>query len=461
MTISRLLIILRFFFNKKQIMQYKIFWCKVNKYYTDKWLNSEYLKDKQGIFVASCVVTDNAKRKWIKFIKDIFKNPTSNSSLAGGEQEHFKVFISWCWAFKNWEAQDDFFDLYPDLIKYKSRIEILWENPEEKKLEWKKEIKKLNLSKLKDKFKNTELYTKKFVLIQWGCDSFCSFCLTVVKRWRHYFRAKEDIAEDIKQFEQNWWKEIVLTWVNLTAWGLDSTNPELWKQVEKQEEVVSKFSELLEYLLENTTIKRLRISSLWPEFIDKKCLKIFENTRIYPHFHFSAQSGSNQVLKNMKRHYTWNFMKKVMLDLRNIKRQDNIKIWIWADLIVWFPGETEDDFQDTLNLIKDCKITKVHAFPFSAHKLWENVPAWFYKEQISDKIKKDRMFEIMSLSEQIRDDFIDENLWKELEVLIEVVKPDWKWKWWTQNYLEADDSNFKIISGEIKRNEIVVWKLIK
>ena len=434
-------------------MQYKIFWCKVNKYYTDKWLNSEYLKGKQGIFIASCVVTDNAKRKWIKFVKDIFKN----DELKTNE----KVFISWCWAFKSGDAQDDFFDLYPDLVEYKWRIEILWEDPEEKVLEWKKEVKKIDLSKIKEKLKNVEIYTKKFVLIQGWCDSFCSFCLTVVKRWRHYFRAKEDIASDINEFEKNWGKEVVLTWVNLSAWGLNSTNPDLWRQVNKIEEVVSNFSELLEYLLENTKIKRLRISSLWPEFVDEKVLKIFENSRIYPHFHFSLQSGSNDVLKNMKRHYTWDFMKEILLKLRGIKREDNIKIWIWADIIVGFPGETDENFKETLGLVSECKITKVHAFPFSAHKLWENVPAWFYKEQVSDKIKKDRMFEIMSLSEQVRDDFIDENIWEELEVLIEVVKEGWKWKWWTQNYIEANEKNFKIIYGETKRNEIVIGKLIK
>jgi len=273
-------------------MQYKIFWCKVNKYYTDKWLNSEYLKDKQGVFIASCVVTDNAKRKWIKFIKDIFKN----KELKTDEN----VYISWCWAFKNWEAQDDFFELYPELLEYNSRIEVLWEDPDKKQLEWKKQI---NFDKLK--LITKWLYTKKFVLIQGWCDSFCSFCLTVKKRWRHYFRAKEDIAEEIEDFVNTWWKEVVLTWINLSAWGLDSTNPELWRPVENIKEVKSNFSELLEYLLENTKIKRLRISSLWPEFVDEKCLKIFENTRIYPHFHFSVQSWSSEVLKNMKRHYTW------------------------------------------------------------------------------------------------------------------------------------------------------------
>jgi len=437
-------------------MQYKIFWCKVNKYYTDKWLNSTYLKDKKGIFIASCVVTDQAKRKWIKFVKDIIKNEEL-------EQWH-KIFISWCWAFKNGKAQDDFFDLYPDLESLKWKIEILWEDPEEKILKNKQEIKKSNLEKLKSDLVSRQMYTKKFVLIQWGCDSFCSFCLTVIKRWRHYYRSKEDIVEDINDFVQKWWKEVVLTWVNLAAWWLETTNPK--QKVEDINYVQSRLPELLDYILENTKIQRLRISSLWPEFVNKACLQIFENKRIYPHFHFSIQSWSNNVLENMKRHYSRDYMKKLLLDLRAIKREDDVYISIWADIIVWFPWETNDDFKDTLDLIKDCNITKVHAFPFSAHKFWENVPAWFYKNQIADDIKKDRMHEIMILSEQIRDDFIDENIWREFELLIETVKVDiysWfiSWKWWTQNYIEADQNNFEIISGEIKKNEIVKGILIK
>jgi len=429
-------------------MQYKIFWCKVNKYYTDKWLNSDYLKDKQGIFVASCVVTDQAKRKWIKFIKDIFKNKEI--------KENENVYISGCGAFKDWRAQQDFFELYPELEEFKWRIEILGEDPEEKKLDWKKQI---NFDKLKQISQN-QIYTKKFILIQGGCDSFCSFCLTVKKRWRHYFRAKEDVAEEINDFVKSWWKEVVLTWINLAAWGLDSTNPEN-SPVKNIKEVNSKLHELLEYILENSSIKRLRISSLWPEFVDKKLLKIFENSRIYPHFHFSVQSWSNEVLKNMRRHYTWDFMKDILLRLRNIKREDWIDISIWADIIVGFPGETEENFQETLDLIETCKITKVHAFPFSAHKLWENVPAWFYKNQVDERTKKDRMNRILEVSDKVRNNFIKENIWKTFEVLIEQVWENWTWKGWTQNYIEASNENIEIISWKIKRNEIIIWKLKK
>ena len=427
-------------------MQFKIFWCKVNKYYTDEWLKSEYLKDKNGIFVASCVVTDKAKRKWIKFVKDEVKKLEWDD----------KIFISWCWSFKKWEAQDDFFDIYPELKGFEWKIVILWEKPEELKLEIdsktkKEEKKKVDFSKLKN-FTQKQIYTKKFLLIQWWCNSFCTFCLTVQKRWRHYYRDKDDIVSEITEFEFGWGKEVVLTWVNLSAWWLRDTN-DIWQ---------SRFAELLEYILEKTTIPRLRISSLWPEFIDDRCLEIFKNKRIYPHFHFSVQSGSSKVLKYMRRHYDWEYMRKLLEKTKNLEREDWVEVSIWADIIVGFPWETKDDFMDTYNLVKDWLITKVHAFPFSAHKFWESVPAWKFENQVSDLEKKDRMWDLEFIADSVRDDFIERNIWKKFEVLIEVVKEEnWKirWKGWTENYIEADDRTFEILEWEIKKNSIVKWIL--
>lgn len=419
-------------------MEVKIFWCKANKYYTDKWLNSEYLKDKKWYFVASCAVTDKAKRKWIKFVKDIIIKWNLNN------QE--KIYLSWCSAFKNWKVQDNFYELYPELYEYKDKIELLDEEPTNSSEQ--SGTGTLNIP---------NLYTKKFIIIQGWCNSFCSFCLTVIKRWRHFSRSKEDILKEIIEFEKSGWKEIVLTWINLWAWWLKTTIPsklilELWDKSE------SKFGELLEYILDNSNIKIIRISSLWCEFVDEKCLEIFKNPRIYPHFHYSVQSWSSKILKSMKRHYNWEYIKDLLLKTKNLKRDDNIDISIWADIIVWFPWETQKDFEQTYNLIKNIWIQKIHVFPFSWHKIWETIPAWEYPNQIDEKTKKQRVKIITELAEKIRDNFKNSQKWKTLEVLIESVK-DWKWKWWTQNYIEANNENFDIIEWEIKRNEIVKWRL--
>ena len=102
-------------------MQYKVFGCKVNKYYTDRWLGSEYLRDKTGTFVASCVVTDSAKRKWVRFVK----KEVQKLELPA------KVYISGCGAFKDGKAQDNFFDIYPELAFAHDKIEVLDEAPPE------------------------------------------------------------------------------------------------------------------------------------------------------------------------------------------------------------------------------------------------------------------------------------------------------------------------------------------
>lgn len=419
-------------------MKYKVFWCKVNKYYTDEWLNSRYLQDKSGVFIASCVVTDKAKKKWLKFIKQELP------ILKEGE----KIYISWCWAFEKGEENKEFFEVYKELEDYKDKLEILWESPNENKKDWHKEEKKEKLE-LSWKLKGlSSLYTKKFIIIQWGCDSFCTFCLTVIKRWKHFYRSKEDIVDEITDFEMQGWKEVVLTWINLWAWWKDNTND--FKE--------SKLAEIIEYILDKTEIPRIRISSLGPEFVDDKVLKLFENKRILPHFHFSIQSWSSSVLKSMRRHYDGDYMRELLKKTLNIKREDWVSISIWADIIVWFPGETESDFEDTLDLVKNFNITKLHAFPFSNHTFGEHVPASYYPLQIPENIKKERMDKLLALWDKVRDNFIESQKWKTLNVLIETVK-DWNFKGWSENYIEITNENFEIISGNIKKNEIITWVL--
>lgn len=467
-------------------MQYKVFGCKVNKYYTDRWLNSEYLRDKSGTFVASCVVTDSAKRKWIRFVKKELEHISENE----------KIYISGCGAFKDGKAQSDFFQLYPELADAQNKIEILDEAPDESKKikesdksswgnteessEWTKHNTQhidspvtlpsqwhknsIDLSRLKQA-QQKQIYTKKFILIQWGCDSFCTFCLTVQKRGRHYYRSAEDIVEEIQDFESQGGKEIVLTGVNLSAWGLQNTHnienfsSDIIKN-HQQGGNKSRFAELLQYILSNTSIPRIRISSLGPEFITDEVISLLSKERIYPHFHFSIQSWSNNILKSMARHYDGIYMRKLLDKIQNIKREDEVDISIGADIIVWFPGETDKDFEDTYNLVKDYRITKLHAFPFSAHTMGESVPAGKFQDQVSQPIKKERMNKLMELGEKNRNNFIHSQIGKPLKVLIE--KKSWdSFSGWSENYIECSEENFEIIAGERKRNGIVIGKIIQ
>ena len=368
--------------------------------------------------IATCVVTDRAKDKFLK-----------ETMIQLSEWKH--VYLTWCAVFDEWKKMDGekFYSIYPQLAEYRDQITLLSEEPE------RDDTREIKTHQFKE---NANIYTKNFIVIQNGCDSHCSFCLTVQKRWPSQTIPADEIIDQIYDFVDIWGKEIVITWVNLAARGCSNTK--------KPEE--SQFSELLQYILDETKIERIRISSLWPEFLDEKFFEVVKDQRFLPHFHFSIQSFSDNVLKAMNRNYDSERLDYVLTKIRNLDRPDKDQISIWADIIVWFAWENDEDFQKTVKWIKKYKITKLHAFPFSAHDKWESIPAHLFKDQVPFHIKKQRERELISVWNEIREKFIAENKWKKHEVLVEE-KKNGKWRWWTGNYIQAE------LDWEYNRWEIV------
>ena len=365
-------------------------------YFSKNWNNLE-----DTLLIATCVVTDRAKNKWVREVKHAI-------------QQWLNVAITWCGSFSRWNMATDseFYSIYPELKEYSDKITFLPESPSknwfEYKIWWKSSV-----------------YTKHFLIVQNGCDNHCSFCLTVAKRWPHISRPLNEIIEEIHLIESQWWKEIVITWINLAArWCSNSTKPE-----------ETKFPYLLREILNQTSIPRIRISSMWPEYADDEFFEVVSDERILPHFHYSIQSFSNNVLQNMWRHYSADELKTVLKKTRNLKKKNLISIW--ADIIVWFPWETEEDFLDTYNWIEEFGITKLHAFPFSDHTQRERIPASFLENQINQKIKKEREIRLISKWDEIREKFISQNKWTKHKVLIEE-RRDGKWRWWTENYIQVE-----------------------
>ena len=401
-------------------MPYKIFWCKVNKYFLNQWLdyfskNWNNLDD--TLLIATCVVTDRAKNKRVREIKHAI-------------QQWLKIAITWCGSFSRWNlvSEPKFYSIYPELKQYSDKITLLPESPLknwfEYKIWWKSSV-----------------YTKHFLIVQNWCDNHCSFCLTVAKRWPHISRSLDEIIEEIRQIESQWWKEIVITWINLAArWCSNSTKPE-----------ETKFPYLLREILKHTTIPRIRISSMWPEYANDEFFEVASDERILPHFHYSIQSFSDNVLKWMWRHYSSEELKTVLKKTRNLKKKNLISIW--ADIIIWFPWESEYDFLETYNWIEEYWITKLHAFPFSDHTQREKIPASFLSDQIKQEVKKDREIRLISKWDEIRENFISQNKWKNHKVLIEE-RRDGKRKWWTENYIQVE------VEWDYNRGEIIDFKLI-
>jgi threonylcarbamoyladenosine tRNA methylthiotransferase MtaB len=134
-----------------------------------------------------------------------------------------------------------------------------------------------------------------------------------------------------------------------------------------------------------------------------------EDTRFLPHFHVSIQHFDDTVLKRMNRNYDSKILDRVMTGLRNLDRPDREFISIGADLIVGFPGETEEQFTTMLNAVQKYQITKLHAFPFSPHQKGETVPAGKLDGQLDMTVKRERMNRLMLLGDQVRDEFLRRN----------------------------------------------------
>lgn len=420
-----------------------VFGCKVNKFYLNKRLSyfrARWFDQENTLLMATCVVTDRAKSKRVKAAK---------KELIKWKE----LFLTWCGAFEKGEAMDyeKFWSIYPELVPYKDHITLLGEDPALQTDLWPIGEYELNQEKtfeLKTTVPNDfmkRLHTKKFLVIQSWCDTFCTFCLTIYKRGSQRTRPLEEIIDEINAFVALGGQEIVLTWVNLASRGASNTR--------KPQE--NRFSELLEAILERTQISRIRISSLGPEFLDDRFFELMENTRFLPHFHVSIQHFDDTVLKRMNRNYDRAVLDRVLTWLRTLNRPDRDLISIGADLIVGFPGETDAQFQEMLDAVKHYDITKMHAFPFSPHQKWETVPAGKLDGQLDMTIKRARMDELLALAEQLRFRFEHRNHGIKRPVLLEK-KLDHGRQGWTSNYIEVVIPD---PDGVMKRGQVVEWEI--
>jgi len=187
-------------------VDYKVFGCKTNRYFAEKWLAHPRLQNKTGYFIASCVVTDKAKAKWVKHALRVLPSLEEGGTL----------YLSGCGNIRNGEIDRQFFDIYSELAPYAERIEILPEDPseyimtpEEKRYARETKIRTLG------QYHKGRLFTRKYIVVQTGCDNFCTFCLTVQARGRHAWRPIGEVVEEVAKFVEVGGKEIVLTGINL------------------------------------------------------------------------------------------------------------------------------------------------------------------------------------------------------------------------------------------------------
>jgi threonylcarbamoyladenosine tRNA methylthiotransferase MtaB len=417
-------------------VDYKVFGCKTNKYFAEKWLVHPHLENKSGYFIASCVVTDKAKAKWVKHAMKMLP------LIKGNE----KLYLSGCGNIRDGIVDPRFYEVYSELSPFESQIEILPEDPDDYRLtdEEKNEIMRTKIRSLK-KLAGKELFTRKYMVIQTGCDNFCTFCLTVQARGRHKWREKTEIIEEIRDFVERGGKEVVFTGINLGAWWSKSSN----------NFAESRIVELIRAVLDETQLERLRISSLGVEFCSDELISLFANTRIIAYAHLSIQSGSSKILNSMNRHYNGEQVREVLTKFRSLERDDGVMLNLWADLIVGFPGETDEDFAETIELVENYQITQLHAFAFSPHVDHYSVPAGSFGEQIPNHISQKRLKALLKAGENAFENFAKQNEWKHLRVLVEKVNGT-LFSGWTENYLHTNQKNFTPDIGQESKKWCII-----
>ncbi|WP_368487419.1 tRNA (N6-isopentenyl adenosine(37)-C2)-methylthiotransferase MiaB [Clostridium sp. BJN0013] len=216
-----------------------------------------------------------------------------------------------------------------------------------------------------------ESNVKAFVTIMYGCNNFCAYCIVPYVRGRERSRNPEDIENEIKELVSKGYKEVTLLGQNVNSYG-KNLNPRV------------NFSELLKRINNIDGIERIRFMTSHPKDLTEDVIDVISNCdKICEHIHLPVQSGSTNILKKMNRNYS----KEQYLDLVNRIRDKIPGASITTDIIVGFPGETEEDFEDTLNLAKEVEFDSAFTFIYSKR---EGTPAYKIEDQISDDVKHER-----------------------------------------------------------------------
>ena len=237
-----------------------------------------------------------------------------------------------------------------------------------------------------------------YLKIQDGCNNFCSYCIIPYRRGKMRSRNKQEILEEAKYLVEKGYKEIVLTGIHVGGYGQDLEN--------------DSFSSLVKELTDIKGLESLRISSIEESEIDNELIKLItERKNIAHHLHIPLQAGSNSVLKAMNRKYTKEQFVEKILKIRKLLPN----IAISTDIIVGFPGETDDDFLDTVEVAKKC-FDMIHVFPFSARS---GTGAARMKNQISPEVKSKRVDTLISLSKELWDKYTSRFINQEINVLVE------------------------------------------
>ncbi len=373
--------------------------CKVNQYETESiatlFKKNEYdvvdFEEKSDIYVINtCSVTSLSDRKSRQIIRRAKKN-------------NFKsiIVVLGCYA-----------QVAPQEVNSIPEVDIvLGTNGREKIIEYIKSFEedKKKISVVKDIMKAKEfeelnidsyrLKTRAFVKIQEGCNQFCTYCIIPYARGSIRSKDPVKVLTEIQTLAQNGFKEIILTGIHLASYGKDLKDTSL-------NDIILKIQKI-------NGVERIRLGSIEPNLIADEFVKIIkDSSKLCSHFHVSLQSGCNETLKRMNRRYLVEDFEKSIGRLRS----EISDVAITTDIIVGFPGETDNEFEKTYSFLSNIKLQKMHVFKYSRRK---GTKAYSFENQVSSIKKEERSNILLDLSVKNQNEFNNKNLDRVFPVLIE------------------------------------------
>ncbi len=404
--------------NKKKTVAFKTLGCRLNQYETDALVTDfseagydlvDTNSSPDVVIVNTCTVTNQSDQKSRTVI-----------SQAARKTKNAVVVVTGCMA-----------NNFKEKLESQENITFVVENSRKSSIlalvdaHFSGEI--LHPDKLpQDVFRyepvRKSLHTRSAVKIQDGCDNFCTFCIIPMVRGRAVSRPVADVLESVRKTIGNGFKEIVITGVNIGRY----------------QDGESRFEDLLAKILEVPGDFRVRISSLEPDGFGDDFVQLFANPKLMPHLHLCLQSGSEKTLLRMRRMYNVEQFRKTINRFRAVYSDFNFT----TDIIVGFPGETDDEFQQTLDAVNEFKFSHIHTFKYSVRK---GTRAERLENHIHEKVKNARSLLVRELSVGNKMNYFKSFIGQTENVLIEKITQGIA-NGYGQHYIPV---RFKV-SGEMK-----------
>ena len=391
-------------------MRYKIITlgCKVNEYESEVMgnllENHGYVRseDPDVCIINTCTVTNTADSKSRKMIRSYRKKfPNAILVVAGCMIQNKK----------------DKLDVPADIIignKHKSEIVSLLDEYKDEKINV---VEDMESADFEDMSLNNFDLTRAYIKIEDGCDNYCSYCIIPYVRGHVRSKKHEKVLEEARSLIKNGHKEIVLTGIHTGHYHDGNYS----------------FADLLNDLIKLDGLKRLRISSIEITELNDEVLNIIKNSKILVnHMHIPLQSGSNYILKKMNRKYDKEYFIKKIGKIKEIKPDMNVT----TDVIVGFPGESEENFKESIQTIEEIGFTKIHVFPYSDR---EGTTASKMKDKIPGNIKKMRVKKLLDISKKNEILYMQKHLGEEMIFIPEVFE---------DGYLIGHTANFLLVKAK-------------